>query len=162
MPTVGNTAKPTTTQEMTGLNTGVAMAQLITMPAGGPWIITSLGAWFAGVNQQSDAALCVWSAGGGLLAYSGRFTVANGGGLAVGASVLHTAGISLQVSGGQQIYVGWHRNPGATIQNGRYSSGSHLHDVQGGSPEALSGFSTDSSGAIGAFVNDCVTAHVAP
>lgn len=163
MPTVGNTAKPTNTQEFFGLNSTNQMAQLITMPAGGPWLITAIAAWIGGVNMTATAQLCVWGTGGALLQASGQFTVANHGGLALGASGLYSSsGFSILINGGDSVYVGWWRHPSHSVQNGRFSSGSHLHDTAGAAPETLSGFSTDSSGGLGAYVADYQTANNPP
>lgn len=162
MPTVGNTAKPTTSAESNGLNTNNQMAQLITMPPGGPWLITALGCWLAGVNQTVTGRLVAWSPAGTFVAMSAPFTIANGGNLGVGNSILHTAAVSIQINGGDSLYVGFWRNPSGTVQNGRYASGSHLHDTAGSSPETLSGFSTDSVGGIGAYVADYQLLNAAP
>ena len=153
MATAGNTSKPTNTQEAWGLNSINQMAQAVTLPGGGPWLITTLHVWLGGWNSSPTTRLCLWDAAGNLLAQSGSFAATNHGALANGASSLHSAAISpVVVGGGVTVYVGFHRHSDHPMQNGRYSSGAHLHDVAGDSPESLSGFSTDGAGGLGAFL----------
>lgn len=162
MPTVGNTSNPSSTQEWFGLNSVNEMAQLVTMPAGGPWLITQVGLWLAGKDMTATITACVWNAAGTLLAQSSPFTAASRA-FSNGNNVNYVANVpSVQVSGGQQVYVGFHRHSDHSVQNGRYSSGSHLHRTTGDSPDSLSSFSTDSAGGIGAYVANYVTANTAP
>ncbi len=162
MATVGNTAEPTSTSEFWGLNSTNQMATLVTMPSGGPWLIKRLGCWLAGVNASASVRLCVWSEGGTLLAQSATISVA-GLSFALGANYKTEASItSLQVSGGQKVYVGFWRSPSDDVQNGRHASGSHLHDYPGSAAASFSGESTDTAGALGAYIADYATANVAP
>lgn len=151
MATVGNTAKPATTQEFFGLNSVNQMAQSITMPAGGPWRITAIGFWAAGVNVAAEMRAVCWSPAGALVQASAPFNVASLP-FALGNSVAYEAAMNIQINGGDSVYIGFWRNPAHAVQNGRYGSGSHLHSTVGSSPAGFAGsFSNDSVGAISAW-----------
>src|SRR5688572_14332470 len=125
MPTVGNTAKPTSSQEGHGLNVTNQMAQVVTMPAGGPWIITEVGIWVGGWNCSPLVRACVWSAAGVLLSQSDPFNIANHGGIQNGGSSLYVASVpGVVVNGVSSVYVGFHRHSDHATQNGRFASGS--------------------------------------
>jgi hypothetical protein len=162
MPTVGNTAKPATFQEAWGLNTNNQQAQLQTMPSGGPWLITKLGGWLAGWDENADYKLCLWSAAGTLLRSGATGTLAAQS-LALGNCVQAVQTITAyECAGGTQFYVGWSRDPNDNLQFGKYSSGTHLDDTALSWPSDLSGFSSHGGGAISAYIADYELANSAP
>lgn len=163
MPTVGNTAKPTASQEWFGGGGLVnQMAQTITMPAGGPWLITRLGAWLAGKDAAADVRLCLWDGSNNLIRQGALFSAA-GLSFAVGQSINYEQDITpIEVAGGATVQVGFWRDTGDPVQNGRFSSGSHKHKAVGGGPISMASASTDSSGGLGAYVANYESANVPP
>ncbi len=163
MPTLGSTSEPTTSQVGYGLNVTNHYAVAITMPSGGPWLITDLGAWVRGWNEACDFRICVWSSGGTLLGQTAVLTASNGGGLAVGNNVKYTAGVQgagVEVNGGQTVYVGVARDPSTDIQFGT-RSGTRRQRYSSSWPASLGSYDSV-SGAIGAFIQDYESANVAP
>lgn len=162
MATLGSTSEPTTGAVYFGLNSTNHHAILLTMPEGGPWEITRLGAWIAGMDATPNARLCLWSPGGSLLEMTPQFAVSNGGGLAIGASIKHEADLETPyvATGGQQLYVGVARDPAEAMQFGT-RSGTRLDKTSASWPTSLSGAGSV-SGAIGAFIANYQSANVAP
>jgi hypothetical protein len=160
MATVGSTTEPTTAQEWYGLNSVNNFAVLITMPAGGPWLITELGAWLAGKDESCNFKLCLWSAAGTLVAQSATLTAASQS-FALGHNTKYTAALTApyEVAGGAQVYVGFARDPADNVQFGT-RSGTRIQKTSSSWPSS-GGFGS-ASGAIGAFVNDYESANVAP
>ena len=154
MATLGQSSKPSTSQATFGLNTKNQQALLVTLPSGGPWKITRLGAWLAGYGDSASAKLCLWSAGGSLVRNGPTFTVA-GAGFALGAAYNYEQGITdYIVNGGTSLYVGWSRNPADSSghQFPLTGSGSHIDDTQTGTwPASFSG-EVSAGGQIGAYL----------
>lgn len=149
MATIGNTAKPTAGQEWWGLNAKNQHSILITMPSNGT--ITSLSAWLAGKDTTASVALCVWSAGGTLLASTSTFTAASRS-FALGQSDLYTAGLSspLAVTAGTQYFIGFSRNPSQSVQFGTNGSGTHYDSTQASWPGSLAS-NASHAGSIGVY-----------
>ena len=161
MATLGSTAEPTTGQAFFGLNSTNHHAILLTMPAGGPWEISRLGAWLAGVNASAGYRLVVWSAAGSVLGQSALLSVA-GQPFALGNNTKAEANLvtPVEVAGGQQVYVGFARDPADSVQFGT-RSGSRLDKTSSSWPVSIAGGSSV-SGAIGAWIADYHDANTAP
>ena len=161
MPTVGTTTEPTDTQVWYGLNSVNHHALVLTMPAGGPWNITRLGAWLAGMGETTDFKLCIWSSGGSLLGQTAALVGANLG-LAVGNNVRYEANLitPVEVAGGASIHIGFARDPQDNTQFGT-RSGTRKQWTSGSYPTSFGSWSSV-SGAIGAYVANYVSANVAP
>ena len=140
MATLGSASKPTTAQSMYGLNTKNAQAIALVLPSGGPWKITQLGAWFAGVGGGVSAKLCLWTASGTLVRSSAAFTAA-GTGFALGAAYNYEKSITdYIVNGGTTVYAGWVRDDGGDHQFPHTGSGTRIDDTQTGTwPASFSG-----------------------
>lgn len=129
MATLGNTAKPTSSIEAWDGPYEI-MAVALTLPAGGPWLITDVGVWAAGYAGVScNARVCVWNSSGTLLASSATFTL-TGQAFANGnvSSFQRALSAAVQVNGGTSVRVGLQVEVNAGYQFGRYSSGTH-YDV---------------------------------
>lgn len=160
MATLGTTTEPTTSQEWFGLNTTNHFAVLLTMPSGGPWEISSLGAWLAGQSESCNFKLCIWSSGGTLLASSATLTAASMG-FALGNNANYESAVGpIEVNGGAQVYVGFARDPADNVQFGT-RSGSRAQWYSSGWPSSFGAWSSV-SGAIGAYINDYHDANTAP
>lgn len=162
MATLGATGKPSTTQEYTGLNSKNQQASKLTMPAGGPWNITHVGAWLAGVNGDSPTVkLAVWSATRGLRRATAGFTAPSLAFSLGNANEYYKPLTSpLQVNGGDDIWVGWARDPAEDLQ-WPMRSGTHYDDTQTGSWPADMAGETSHSGEIGVYIT-YVAASVVP
>ena len=144
---LGITSKPTPGTEWFGLNSVNQMAQALTLPAGGPWNIVTLGTWLGGYGENADYKLCLWSAGGTLLRSSSGGTV---GSAIVSAQQDITP---YEVPGGTVVYVGFWRDPNDNTQVPfRSSSSPHLHDTAGSAPASFSGETTHSGQALNAWL----------
>lgn len=161
MATLGSTAEPTTGAVYFGLNSTNHHAILLTLPSGGPWEISRVGAWCAGMNETANVKVCVWSAGGSLLGQTAAFSLA-GPALGIGNSTKAEGNLTtpVVVAGGTAVYVGIARDP---QDNTQFStrSGTRLDKTSSSWPASLSGGSTV-SGAIGAYIADYHSANVAP
>lgn len=138
MATLGNTSKPTSSIEAWDGPYEI-LAQLLTLPAGGPWNITRVGVWaagYAGVN--ATARVCVWSAAGSLLASSASFTLV-GEAFVNGNVTKYEKDITSppSVSGGTQVYVGLEVSPNDGYQFGLYSSGTHRDAAGSALPSSM-------------------------
>lgn len=160
MATLGTTTEPTTNQVWYGLNSTNHFALLLTMPSGGPWEISRLGAWLAGQSETCDFKLCIWSSGGALLASSATMT-ASSLAFALGNNVNYEAAVGpIEVNGGTQVYVGFARDPADNIQFGT-RSGTRAQWYSASWPVGFGSWSSV-SGAIGAYIDDYHSANVAP
>src|SRR5688572_10560350 len=74
MAVLGSTAKPASNQEFFGLNSVNQMVMALTLPSGGPWNITRLGGWLAGVGAPASAKLILMTSGGTLVRSGATFT----------------------------------------------------------------------------------------
>ncbi len=152
MATLGSTTKPTTTQVYYGLNTKNQQAIPLTLPPGGPWKITDLGGWLAGVDVGVSTQLCLWTSGGTLVRNSSTFTAAGQPFAAFNATNYERSITAYVVSGGTTVYVGWSRDPGGEHQFPVTGSGTRRDDTQTGSwPGSLSGYES-ATGLIGAYL----------
>lgn len=160
MATLGSTAEPTTGQEWFGLNNTNHFAILLTMPTGGPWEVTRLGAWLAGKDEVCDFKLCIWSSSGSLLASSATITAASMA-FALGNNVKYEADIGpVEVNGGVQVFVGFARDPADNVQFGT-RSGTRYQKYSSTWPASMSGNSSVSA-AIGAYIANYQDANTAP
>lgn len=159
MATLGSTAEPTTTQVWYGLNGVNHVSIALTMPAGGPWNITGLGAWLAGMNETTDVKLCLWSSGGSLLR-SGPTRNLAGLPLALGNNIKVEDSITpYEIPGGASVHVGFARDPQDNTQMGT-RSGTRKEWASGSWPTSFGAWSSV-SGAIGAWL-EYESANVAP
>lgn len=160
MATLGSTAEPTTNQTWYGLNSTNHFAILLTMPSGGPFEITRLGAWLAGQSESCNFKLCLWSSGGTLLRSSATMTAASMA-FALGNNVKYEADITpYEVAGGQQVYVGFARDPNDNVQFGT-RSGSMAQWFSSSWPVSFGSWSNVSS-QIGAWIANYQDANSAP
>lgn len=126
MPTLGNTAKPMNLGEIWGLNTKNQHATPLTLPSGGPWRISQLGAWMAGSNSSPECYLCLWDGTGVLLRAAGPFYPTNYA-PAHGNWDQQNGNITpIDLAGGTAVYVGWARHASGAEQFGTYAGGQHL------------------------------------
>lgn len=161
MATLGSTAEPTSGQEWFGLNTTNHFALVLTMPAGGPWEITRLGAWLAGQSEACNFKLCIWSSGGTLLASSATLTAASMS-FALGNNVKYEADITpVEVAGGATVHVGFARDPADNVQFGT-RSGSRKQWYSASWPVSFPGSWSTISAAIGAYIANYQDANTAP
>jgi hypothetical protein len=159
--TLGSTSEPTTGAVYFGLNSTNHHAIKLTMPSGGPWEISRVGAWCAGMNETANVKVCVWNSGGTLLGSTSTFSLA-GSALAIGNSVKAEGDLTspVTVDGGDVIYCGIARDP---ADNTQFStrSGTRYDKTSASWPASMSG-SASVSGAIGAYLADYHSANVAP
>jgi len=154
MATAGLATKPSENQELWGLNSKNQHATLITMPGGGPWKITRVG-FFAGGNGSAVTAYgCLWSPGGSLLKNTGALTIPSVG-FSLGAGVEVSGPLSggYVVDGGDQLYVGFSRNPAEAVHFPTDDTGSHIdHTKTGSYPGSITASTHAGVGRIGAYV----------
>jgi len=143
---LGTSTKPTSSQEWSGVNALNQQATALTLPAGGPWVISKLGAWMAGKDAAVNTKLVLWnSTRNSVLGQSAQFS-ATGHAFGSGNSDNYekTLVTPVTVNGGTTVYVGWSRDPAGAAQFGRYATGTHYDDTQTGSwPAAMSGEVSD-------------------
>lgn len=154
MSTLGNTSKPSTTQEWSGANTNNQVAMDLTFPAGGPWKVTKIGMWVNGKDMASTFRGVLWSSTrNSILGTTASFN-ANNEPFGVGNSDLFEKSFTTPpvVAGGTKVYAGWHCDPDEPRQWGR-RSGDHYDDSETSeSPQPMSGEALDSGGAIGVYL----------
>ena len=146
MATVGNAVAPSSFQEWFGLNSVNHVARLITMPEAGT--ITAVTVFAAGKDSSVGARTAIWSPGGGVLSYSGLFTM-SGAGFALGVGAWYSGGVSYHAAAGEQLYIGWARNPNGACQWPYTGSSSHYHSTSSSWPTTLAGGTH--GGDIGAY-----------
>lgn len=162
MPTIGSTSEPGPSAVGYGLNSFNHFAVRLSMPGGGPYEITHVGAWLAGWLESCNFKLCVWSGGGTLLGQSATQTASSGGDISSYASDKYTAALTspVTVNGGQDVWVGIARDPADNVQFGT-RSGERKQKDSGSWPSSLDGGSVV-SGAIGAWIQDYQSANSPP
>ncbi len=164
MPTVGSTTRPAHAVESYGLGQKNHHAVKITMPSGGPWRITKIGAWLAGTSRVSTVKLCIWrDTTETLVAESAAFDVADGGipNLTAPSNYERNMSVPFEVEGGADLWVGFARDPSEAVQFTTRSSGTHRDKTGSGWPMNLDGYVVH-SGDLGAYVADYETVNTAP
>lgn len=129
-------------------------AARLTLPAGGPWIVSKVGVWAAGKDASPSARLVLWANGGAVLGQSGSFTLANGGGIALGASDKYEKDLQtpVEVNGGTTVMVGIAWNDTGAGQFDTGDSGNTYSRQRDSWPGSMSGFSTISGDEINAWL----------
>lgn len=125
----------------TGWNTENMVANpLVTMPEDGD--ITSISCYFAGHGDSPTYKLAIWNSSGTLLVASAQGTASPGSGTTSGQGWL-TQSVTLHVTSGTQLRIGWWRCPGTgagTCDTEWSLTSSGTHDTV-----------TDTSGNVGSF-----------
>ena len=156
MATAGLTSKPSTRQEAFFLNNDNQHATLVTLPSGGPWRITRVGFFAAGMGSAVTAYGVVWSSGGSVLAKTAAQTIPAGSStitLGLGYEVEAALASSYEVNGGTSVYVGFSRNPAEGVQFPSDDTGSHYDATKTGTyPGTLSGGTHSGYGRLGAYI----------
>ena len=82
-------------------------AARLTLPAGGPWMVTKLGVWAAGKDSSPSAKLVLWANGSSVLAQSASFTLASSS-FGLGNSDKYEKDLTApeEVAGGTTVMVG--------------------------------------------------------
>jgi hypothetical protein len=161
MATLGSTAEPTTGATYYGLNTTNHFAVLLTMPAGGPWEISRIGFYAAGMNETAQVRGCIWSGSGTLLGRTPSYSLA-GVALAIGNSTKVEGDLEtpITVAGGAGVYVGFARDPADDTQFST-RSGNRAQWYSSSWPSSFGSWSSV-AGAIGAYIADYHSANSAP
>lgn len=163
MATLGNTAEPTASAEAYEGGTNNYHAIPLTFPAGGPWRVERIGFYAAGYNGAVAAQGVVWSSTGGTIY-----------GATAGISLTHRAfsntgsdlydraiATPFNVAGGVQVMAGFARSTAGGAFFGKLSTGFHREKAQAYPGGLMSGYSTDSSGAMVVYLS-YLAAAVAP
>jgi hypothetical protein len=141
MATAGTTSQPNSSTVAYGLNVQNQFGTSVTMPAGGPWLITAAGCWFAGWNENARYQVCVWDLSTeALLGSSAQGTVAvKTMQLGNATSVQQNMSTPFVVNGGEVLLVGFHTHS----DDGRWlpigSGGTRRQRVVGDSPGSMVG-----------------------
>lgn len=134
MAVVGNTNKPSNSWHAYGVNNKNHEADILLMPVRGR--IYRLGQWMGGYSDTSvRTRLCCWDGAGTLLGYTAEFTVntSSAGGPSGGSWLTNWEADLLSpviIPAGNNVYVGFARNPADSHQVGEGAAGSinlHLH-----------------------------------
>lgn len=152
MATLGDTSEPTNTAEAWSAAEN-NFAMLLTMPAGGPWLITHVAVWAAGYLSSTLATNVLWHASGSVLNQSAEYSMAQGTFSPSGSNLHNKALLSggTVVSGGQQVYVGFSIPANEAAFFGRRATGSHFEDDDVYVAN-IAGGSNHNVGAMGAYL----------
>jgi hypothetical protein len=161
MSTLGKTTAPTgaTHGWIQATNTQNQVGMLFTMPAGGG-TFTSVSFWAAGDSGTHDTIYgCIWDSSGSLLARGSGVDTSNGQASAPGGPnsfYTDTLQSALFVSGGTQIFIGWHAVNGST-RDWAYNASDHSPDARArtsssSTPNTFAGNAAQSpAGAVAAY-----------
>ena len=127
MATIGNTGTPNQTFAYYGTNSSNVMAIQVTMPSAG--LITAITGYFKGHGASINAQLCVWNSSGTLLANSGTVAVGSGSG-GVSGQGFQTGSVSLTVTNGQVLRIGWWRQANQSDEWTEQNAGTEYQATQ--------------------------------
>lgn len=162
MPTLGSTAEPTDGQAWFGVNSKNHHAIKVTMPSGGPWLVTRLGCWLSGQSETADVKLVVWALDGTILGQTAQHTAASRA-FAVGNNEKVELDLvtPVEIAGGTQIFIGFARDPADQTQFGT-RNGVYRRDKYSASwPSTMTGYDQVANGGIGSYLI-YETANTAP
>lgn len=150
MPTVGQTTKPTASQEWFGGGQPNQIAAFVTMPEAGR--VTHVGVWAAGKDAGASAVTALWrGSDGALLRQSDAFTmVGKSFGLGQAEKYERALTATYDAAAAEVLGVGFSRNPSQAVQHGYEGAGSHRHHTTSSWPAAIAG--SDHAGTIGAYL----------
>lgn len=150
MATLGDTSEPTNSAEAFD-NAYISFGHVLTMPAGGPWLITDVGGWCAGYGENSTVRNVLWSGStGAILEETATYTAVQRTFTASGSDLYNKPLLNggYVIAGGSSIIVGVRRNAGHAIFFGKRATGSYRRNEI----TTMVSNETISTGAMGAYV----------
>lgn len=166
MAILGATAEPTNSAQAWS-NADNHFGLVLTFPGGGPWKIQKSAVWAAGYGASPSAITVVWDNAGNVLGYSNSFTLTArtfgpSGSDLYDRDIVNGSGY-LSVPGGTVVVAGYCISPLTSgCFHGKLASGSFRRvDKTSGFPGTLTGYTTEATGAMGAYIT-YVLANSAP
>lgn len=155
MATLGNTAEPTASAEAYEGGTNNYHAIPLTFPAGGPWRVERIGFYAAGYNGSVAAQGVVWSSTGGTIYGATAGISLTHRAFSPSGSDLYDRAIAtpFNVAGGVQVMAGFARSTAGGAFFGKLSTGFHREKAQAYPGGLMSGYTTDSSGAMVVYLS---------